>query len=76
MLLRHRTDLDGAAHPGRGNARGELDRRVEVVGLVGEPAAERLLDGDERAVGGQRFAVRDADGGRSLRRIECEGRSG
>jgi hypothetical protein len=31
------------------NARGELDRRVEIVGLVHEIAAQRFLDGDKRS---------------------------
>ena len=61
-----RTDLDRAAHAGRGDARGHLDRRVEVVGLEDEAAAEGLLDLDERAVGGQRLAVLDPHGGRVL----------
>ena len=52
-----------------GNARGELDRGVEVVGLEEEVAAQRLLDGDERAVGGQRLAVLDADGRGRLGRL-------
>ena len=51
-----------------GISRGELDRRVEVVGLEEAVAAERLLRLDERAVGGQRLAVVDADGGRGLGR--------
>ena len=43
--------------------RGELDRGVEVVGLEKEVAAERLFDGDERPVRGQRLAVLHTDGG-------------
>ena len=40
--LHERAYLHGAAHAGRRNARGELDRGVEVVGLEEEVAAERL----------------------------------
>ena len=52
-----RAHLDRAAHAAAGILRGELDRRVEVVGLEEQVAAERLLHLDERAVGGQRLAV-------------------
>jgi hypothetical protein len=40
----------------------QLDRGVEVVGLEEEVAAERLLHGDERLVGGHRLAVLHAHG--------------
>ena len=72
--LGHRAHLDCAAHAGRRHARGELDRGVEVVGLVEEVAAERLLDGDERAVGRQRLAVPYAHRRRHLGRLHPDAR--
>ena len=56
LPLHDRPHLDRAAHAGRRDARRELDRGVEVVGLEEQVAAERLLDGDERPVGRQRLA--------------------
>ena len=50
-----RTHLDRAAHPRRRDPRGELDRRVEVVGLEQVVAAEGLLGLRERPVGRQRL---------------------
>ena len=50
-------DLDRAAQPRGRDRRGDRDRRVEVVGLEDEVAAERLLGLDVRAVGGERLAV-------------------
>ena len=57
-----------------GIARRELDRGVEVVGLEEQVAAERLLDRDERPVGGQRLAVLHPDGGRRLGRLQLHAR--
>ena len=57
LPLRDRAHLDRAAEARRRDARGELDRGVEVVGLEQQVAAERLLDRDERPVGRQRPAV-------------------
>src|SRR6266498_5422327 len=57
LVLHDRAHLHRTAHARRRNARCEVDRGVEVGGLEREPAAERLLDGDERPVGGQRLAV-------------------
>src|SRR6266487_2134337 len=54
--------LDRAAHARRRDPRGQFDRAVEVVGLEEEVAAERLLGGDERAIGGQRLAVLNPHG--------------
>ena len=45
-----RPHLDRAAHPRGRDPRGELERRVEVVGLDEEVAAEVLLRVDERTV--------------------------
>ena len=59
-------DLDRAAQARGRHRGGELDGRVEVVGLEREEAADRLLELGERAVGGQRAAVLDADGGRGV----------
>ena len=53
----------------------QRDRSVEVVGLEEEVAGQRLLDRDERAVGGQRPAVLDADGRRDLRLVELQARA-
>ena len=52
-----RPDLDGTPHAGSRDLRRELDRSVEVVRLVEQVPAERLLHGDERAVGRQRLLV-------------------
>src|SRR5215218_4378439 len=56
-------DLDGATQAGRWDPRGQLDRRIQIVGLQDSVAADRLLDLDERAVGGQRLAVLHPHGG-------------
>ena len=45
---------------------GELHRRVEIVGLVEQVAADCLLEFGERSVGRERHAVLDPDGGRHL----------
>ena len=58
-----------------GILRGQLDGGVEVVGLEEAVAADRLLELDERAVGGQRPAVLHAHGGRRLRRPASAGRA-
>ena len=55
LPLHQRPHLDRAAHPRRRDPRGDLDRRVEVVGLDQEEAAQVLLRVDERAVGEQRL---------------------
>ena len=49
--LHDRAHLDRAAEPGGRDLRGEIDGRVEVVGLVDQVAVERLLGVDERSVG-------------------------
>ncbi len=74
LVLDRRPDLDRAAEPRGGNARRELDRRVEVVGLEDEVAAERLLDGDERAVRRQGLPVLHAHGRRQLGRLHPDAR--
>src|SRR5256885_2068079 len=70
LALHDRPYLYGAPGARRGNARGQLDRGVEVVGLVEVVAAELLLGLGERAVGGQRLAVLDAHGGRGRRGLQ------
>jgi hypothetical protein len=54
---------DRTAHAGRRDAPCKLERRVEIVGLEHEEAAQRLLDGDERTVGSQCLGVLHADRG-------------
>src|SRR5256886_3086958 len=70
LALHDRPYLYGAPGARRGNARGQLDRGVEVVGLVEVVAAELLLGLGERAVGGQRLAVLDAHGGGRRRGLQ------
>src|SRR2546423_352121 len=70
LPLHHRPDLHCAAQARRGDARGDLDRPVEVVGLEQVEAAERVLRLRERAVRGQRAAVLDLDGGCRVGRLE------
>ena len=69
LPLHDRPHLDRAAHAGRRDPRGQLDRGVEVVGLEEQVAADGLLELDERPVGGQRLAVLHAD--RRRRRGLC-----
>src|SRR4051812_24487223 len=58
--------LDRAVHPDCGNARGQLDRGIEVVGLEEVVPAENLLRLGERPVRNQRLPVLTADSGRGL----------
>src|SRR5918996_2983681 len=74
LLLHDRAHLDGATHASRRDARGDLDRGVEVVGLEDEVAAQGLLDGDERPVGRQRLAVLNPHGGCRLGSLQPEAR--
>src|SRR5919108_1701550 len=70
LSLHDWTDLNGAAHAGRRNTRGEGGRLVEVVRLEHVYAPEVLLGVDERAVAQERLAVLHADGRRRLRPLQ------
>ena len=70
LPLDQRPHLDGAAHPGRRNPRGDVERHVEVVGLDEEEAAHVLLRVDERAVGEERLTVLDAHGRGGVDRLQ------
>src|SRR6187401_2656719 len=70
LPLDQRPHLDRAAHPRRRHPRGDVERRVEVVGLDEAEAAHVLLCVDERAVGEERLAVLDAHGRRGLDRLQ------
>jgi len=65
-----RTSIAPPKRAGR-DLRGQLDRGVEVVALIDEPAAHRLLQLDERAVGGQRPAVLHPHGRGHLGRLQA-----
>jgi hypothetical protein len=58
-----RSYLDRAPETRRRNARGHLDRSVEVIGLEDVVTGDGSLGVDERAVCGQCFAVLHPDGG-------------
>src|SRR5204863_2840085 len=68
------TNLDRPAEPCGRDARGELDRGVQIVRLEDEEPADRLLDAHERADGDERLAVLHAYSRRVLG--EAEGESG
>ena len=70
LPLHQRPHLDRAAHPRGRDPRGELERRIEVVRLDHEVAAQVLLRVDERPVREQRLAVLDAHGRRGLDRLQ------
>ena len=59
-------DLHCSAQTGGRDPRGEVDRGVQIGRLVEELAAKSLLDGDGRAIGGERRTPLDADGGGRL----------
>src|SRR5262249_35034755 len=70
LALHHRPHLDRPAEPRSGKTGCEVEGLVEVVRLDEEEAAEDLLRVGERAIGGERLPVLDADGGRALRRVQ------
>src|SRR5581483_11012925 len=70
LPLRQGPHLDRSAHPGGRDPRGDLEHGVEVVGLDQHEAADVLLRIDEGAVGEERLAALDADGGGGLDRLE------
>src|SRR6185503_6332438 len=70
LSLHDRTHLDGTAHAGCRNARGEGRRRVEVVSLEQIEAPEVLLGVDERTVAQKCLAVLHPDGRGRLRALQ------
>ena len=62
--------LDRAAHPRGRDPCGKLEHRVEIVRLDHDEAADVLLRVDKRTVREQRLSVLDADGRRSLDRLQ------
>src|SRR4029077_1791315 len=62
--------LDCAAHSRGRDTRGELERRVEIIHVDHDEAADVLLRVDERPVREQRLAVLNAHGRRSLDRLQ------
>src|SRR5688572_3420240 len=67
--VHHRPHLD-RAEPRRRNARRDLDRLVQVLGLDEVVAAQLLLRLGERAIGGRRLPVPHPHRHRGLRRVE------
>src|SRR5262245_28959730 len=61
-VLRGRTYLYRAAESGRGNARGDLDRRLQISGFEHAVTADRAAGIDVRAVGDLRAAIAYAHG--------------
>ena len=62
--------LDCAAHSRGRDTRGELERRIEIVHVDHDEAADVLLRVDERTIREQRLAVLNAHGRRSLDRLQ------
>ena len=70
LPLHQRPHLDRAAHPRGRDPRGDLERRIEIVRLDHDEAADVLLRVDERTVGEQRLSVLNAHGRRGLDRLQ------
>jgi hypothetical protein len=70
LPLHQRPNLDRTAHPRGRDPRGNRERRVEIVRLDHDEAADVLLRVHERTIGEKRLPVLNAHGRRRLDRLQ------